>query len=101
MCHLEFPGKPRKEIESQTLHDGLPPDVRYACLYWVYHLKQGGSCIRDQDTVHVFLQQHFLHWLEALSLMGSMSQSIDFIGTLQSLVSVSSSITYTTKMTLG
>jgi hypothetical protein len=90
MCGLELPGKLRHEIDSKTLQDCLPPDVRYACQYWVHHLEQGGNRIHDQD-VHVFLQQHFLHWLEALSLMGKISQSIALTGTLQSLLAVSSS----------
>ena len=91
MCDLEFPGKLRNEIDRKTLHDCLSSDVRYACQYWVHHLEQGGRRIHDQDTVHVFLQQHFLHWLEALSLMGKISESIAMIDTLQSLVDVSSS----------
>ena len=91
MCDLESPGKLRNEIDMKTLHDCLPPDVRYACQYWVHHLKQGGRRICDQDAVHLFLQQHFLHWLEALSLMGNISESIALIDTLQSLVEVSSS----------
>ena len=91
MCDLEFPGKLRNEIDGKILHDCLSSDVQYACQYWVHHLEQGGRCIHDQDAVHVFLQQHFLHWLEALSLMGKISKGIGLIDTLQSLVAVSSS----------
>jgi NACHT domain len=90
ICDLEFPGKLRNEIDRKTLHDCLPRDVRYACQYWVHHLKESERRIRDQDAVHLFLQQHFLHWLEALSLMGDLSKSIALINTLQSLVAVSS-----------
>jgi hypothetical protein len=90
MCGLEYPGKLRNEIDGKTLHDCLPPDVRYACQYWIHHLKERGDRIRDEDEVHLFLKKHFLHWLEALSLMGNISQSIVLIDTLQSLVPVSS-----------
>jgi hypothetical protein len=89
ICDLEFPGKLRSEIDRKTLDNCLQPDVRYACQYWVHHLAQGGRRIRSQDTVHVFLQEHFLHWLEALSLMGKISESISMISTLQSLMTVS------------
>jgi hypothetical protein len=91
MCDPEHPGKLRNEIDRKTLHNCLPSDIGYACQYWVYHLDQGGGCIHDQDAVHLFLHQHFPHWLEALSLMGNISQSIVLIDTLQSLVEVSSS----------
>jgi hypothetical protein len=91
MCNLEFPGKFRNEIDEQILQQCLPLDLRYACRYWVHHLEHSERRIHDQDVVHVFLLQHFLHWLEALSLIGKMSESIALIGTLHSLVAVSSS----------
>jgi hypothetical protein len=45
--------------------------------------------IHDNDEVHVFLQKHFLHWLEALSLMNRIVEVIGYVGVLQSLTSVS------------
>jgi hypothetical protein len=89
ICHLEWPGKLRREINSQTIDKYLPADVRYACRYWVHHLEQSGKRVYDQNVVHVFLQEHFLYWLEALSLIGKLSEAIVMIGTLQSLVTVS------------
>lgn len=89
ICHLESPGKLRREIDGQTMDKCLPADLRYACRYWVDHLEQSGKRIRDQDAVHIFLQEHFLHWVEALGLIGKISESIALIGTLQSLVTVS------------
>jgi hypothetical protein len=88
ICHLESPGTLRREIHSQTIDDCLLGDVRYACRYWVHHLEQSGRRIRDQDSVHMFLQEHFLHWLEALSLIGVISESTALIGTLKSLIAV-------------
>jgi hypothetical protein len=38
--------------------------------------------------VYTFLQQHFLHWLEALSLIGKICESNVLIGILQSLTAV-------------
>lgn len=90
ICSLETPGKLRTEINCQVINDNLSADVRYACRYWVHHLEQSKSRIRDQSRVHSFLQKHFLHWLEALSLMGKASESIGLIGTLQSVTAVSS-----------
>jgi hypothetical protein len=54
-------------------------------------LKESHKKTRDRDQVHEFLEVHFLHWLEALSLMGRISESIGFIDELQSIVDVSHS----------
>ena len=35
--------------------------------------------LHDNGQIHVFLRKHFLHWLEALSLMGKMSEGIIMI----------------------
>src|SRR5436309_7503569 len=86
ICRLDFPGKLRREIDSKTTNKSLPADVRYACRYWIHHLEQSKTRINDQSEVYNFLQKHFLHWLEALSLIGVISESVTLIGTLQSLI---------------
>jgi len=84
MCNLDTPGT---EIDVRTI-DCLPADVRYACRYWVYHFEQSKHCIYHQARVHGFLQAHFLHWLEALSLMGKISEGVLMMRRLQSMVDV-------------
>ncbi|KAI0977457.1 vegetative incompatibility protein HET-E-1 [Xylaria arbuscula] len=86
MCQIRWPGTARTSIDPQTISDKLPPDVQYACQYWVYHVQQAGDLIVDNDQVHCFLQHYFLHWLEALSLMEKASESLQNIGILQSLL---------------
>ena len=93
MCDLKTPGKLRKEIDEETLHNCLPTYVRYACQYWVHHLEESEIRVGDQDAVYVFLHEHFLHWLEGLALIGKISESIALIGILQSLVAVKSHCT--------
>ena len=90
LCKLEYPGKPRREIDSTTIDDRLSPAFQYACQYWIQHVRHGKVEIHDQDDVHIFLQKHFLHWLEALSLMNRLAEVIQQIRILQSVVSVSS-----------
>ena len=89
ICSLESPGMLRTEINPQTIEKYLPVDGRYACRYWVHHLEQSGERIHDGDSVHAFLQKHLLHWLEALSLMGNISDSINLVNILRSLADVS------------
>ncbi|KAI0804240.1 hypothetical protein GGR55DRAFT_659124 [Xylaria sp. FL0064] len=91
MCEMKWPGTLYASIDSQTICNKLPPEVQYACQYWVYHVQQARSCLLDDDQVHYFLQQHFLHWLEALSLMGRVLESLPNIRILQSLLQSESS----------
>lgn len=88
ICSLQRPGMSRMEIESRTIDKCLPAEAQYACRYWVHHLQQSSYAIHDMDHVHVFLQQHLLHWLESLSILGKIAESISLITTLQSLVAV-------------
>ena len=88
ICGLQSPGISRAAIDPQTIDGRLPAEIQYACLYWVSHIQQGMKRVRDNDQVHDFLTRHFLHWIEALSLMGRASESIGIIKTLQALVEV-------------
>lgn len=90
VCRLGAPGIDRSDIDSRLVDDCLPPAVQYACLYWVHHL-QAADAPNDADgyqPVLEFLECHFLHWLEALSLMGRIWEVIHLVKTLQSLFSV-------------
>lgn len=77
--------------ESNKIEACLPPEVRYACLYWVQHLQKGcsRSQIHDNGEVHQFLQAHVLHWLEALGWVGKTSEGIQAILSLEAYVPVS------------
>ncbi|KAL6161193.1 hypothetical protein ACJQWK_08462 [Exserohilum turcicum] len=61
MCGLLGPGVLRSEVDEQTVATRLPPDLQYACRYWVNHLKQSGQGIVDGDATHLFLRKHLLH----------------------------------------
>ncbi|KAI9834042.1 MAG: hypothetical protein M1819_003327 [Sarea resinae] len=91
ICNLHGPGTLRSEIDSQSVDINLPAPVKYACRYWVYHLEKSKCCIHDSDQVHVFLYEHLLHWLEALSLLGDVSQSIRMITALLSILNAEKS----------
>jgi hypothetical protein len=90
MCNLTYPGQPRQGLAPAMVQARLPSAVQYACRYWTHHAQHSGIQICDDDDVHNFLQKHFLHWLEALSLLDRLAEAIEYVKTLQSLVSVSS-----------
>ncbi|RMZ88459.1 hypothetical protein DV736_g4311, partial [Chaetothyriales sp. CBS 134916] len=91
ICQLQHPGVRREHIDETTVIKHIPPYLQYACRYWVYHLQHSGCKIRDDNVVAEFLRQHFLHWLESLSLMGKISESVNLVVTLKSLVGAGNS----------
>ena len=87
ICCLEAPGVLVTNIENSQVEKYLPAELQYACLYWVEHLKRSGAQLYDQ--VYQFLQDHLLHWLEALGWIGKTSEGILAIITLESIALVS------------
>ena len=83
ICSLQKPGISLSQVDRQLIDKCLPPEVKYACLYWVYHLELAENSIQDSDLVYIFLQTHFLHWLEALCLLGKIQDSISMIDVLR------------------
>ena len=88
ICNLPSLGTHRNEIDNRTANKNLPPELRYACRYWVSHLQRSKRNVYDDDQVHKFLQKYALYWLEAMSLMGEASESINVISKLQSYLDV-------------
>ncbi|KAJ5774917.1 WD-repeat protein [Penicillium paradoxum] len=77
ICNLENYATPKVDIDSESIHQNLLPQVRYSCRYWVHHLV---NCTDIHDLVHDvhwFLQTHFLHWVEAMSLLGFAFEVVD------------------------
>lgn len=92
ICGIQEPGTRLSSIAPSHIDEKLSPEVQYACQFWPHHLVQATVAISDEDEVHKFITTHFLHWLEALSLIGRLSESIQAIRTLQPLVKVSLSM---------
>ncbi|KAL8290966.1 hypothetical protein RB600_006441 [Gaeumannomyces tritici] len=86
ICDLRYPGTLRSEISPLTINVALPPEVKYACRYWVHHYQEGTRQIRDGDPVHDFLTSRLLYWLEALGIMGRIPESIGMVDDLLSLL---------------
>jgi hypothetical protein len=89
ICGMTTPGALVTDVKSSRVDECLPPEVQYACVYWIQHLQRSGDQLYDNGQVHQFLQEHFLHWVEALSLTGKMSQGAILVRTLESMVTVS------------
>ncbi|KAL7899344.1 vegetative incompatibility protein HET-E-1, partial [Trichoderma sp. TUCIM 5745] len=86
ICNLRAPGTLRSEIDQENIKTHLPPEIQYACLYWVHHLKESGGTISDRDQVYEFLIRHLLHWIEALSLLGRVLESVGMLDSLLGII---------------
>ena len=89
ICGQELPGILVADVEGSQMEQCLPPEVRYACLYWIQHLQKSEAQLCDNDEVHIFLQAHLLHWLEALGWMQNISEGVLAIASLESIALVS------------
>jgi hypothetical protein len=88
ICKVRFPGMLAAEVEGTRIEQCLPPEVQYACVYWIQHLQESSTQLYDNDKVHQFLQVHLLHWLEALGWIGKTSEGIQAILSLEAHVPV-------------
>jgi len=88
ICDLWGPGVLITEIPNDTIQKSVPLYVQYACRYWLDHWRLWNP-LEDIKTIRQFLEQHFLHWLERLSLIGEVSNGAHMIITLEEILSVS------------
>lgn len=92
--NLSHPGYPIDRVK-QPEPDPLAV-VSYACLYWVDHLEMCAHqfCVSMSDdftesgAIEAFLRNNYLHWLEAISLMKSMSEGTASVLKLERLIEV-------------
>jgi WD40 repeat protein len=83
ICELSTSKVRRTEVEAQSIKKHLSLELQYASRYWVYHLARCKELITEADDVLGFLQTHFLHWLEAMCLLGLASEVVANIDLLQ------------------
>jgi hypothetical protein len=91
---LCLPGSSINSIQVPN-PDPLAP-LRYPCIYWVNHLQEAcrssvlyQSDLKDDGAIYQFLENYFLYWLEALSLIREISMGILIIYSLESYILVS------------
>lgn len=89
ICGLPSDGTERAEMDGQNIDHCLPPELQYACRYWASHLVQCTDLNHVMNDAILFLQRHFLHWLEAMSLLCFRVRSVGILDRLQAINSVS------------
>ncbi|KAK6347227.1 hypothetical protein TWF696_007300 [Orbilia brochopaga] len=82
-------------------HLNMIQHLSYACLYWVSHLESMEIVEADESQVFEFLQEHFLHWLEALILLKYSFHMVPLVMALEALIKVCAHHTYLIILSLG
>jgi WD40 repeat protein len=86
ICNLPSDGIHRSEIDMQSINYHLPPELQYACRYWTEHLVQSQDPTSALVKAFSVLRVHLLHWLEAMSILGLISEAVRRITTLQPII---------------
>ncbi|RKK66079.1 hypothetical protein BFJ69_g15728, partial [Fusarium oxysporum] len=82
ICGLSFPGMFRSTVDFGQLEKSMPSQLQYACMHWTYHQTEGDPELSDGNEAYDFLTTHFLHWLEAMSLLGRVKECLDALRSL-------------------
>ncbi|KAB8210544.1 hypothetical protein BDV34DRAFT_209547 [Aspergillus parasiticus] len=85
ICYLEDPGTHITDIKPSVVHEFLPEQVQYACSHWVDHLQQSDIVASDDTVLYDFLRTHFVHWLEAMAVMGRIPTAVMVLNNLTTL----------------
>lgn len=89
ICGLTSDGTLRLEIDPHIVSNCLPSELQYSCRFWAQHLMQS----RDRNILiqdaFIFLKEHFLHWMEAMSILGHVSEIVSIVDLLQTMTLVS------------
>jgi len=89
LCNLREPGVLVGNIPEHKIQQYIPAHIRYACHYWFHHFQLGNPIQADMVRILRFLEQDFLHWLEAIGLIREVSNGVLIVGGLEVTLRVS------------
>ncbi|KAL2885880.1 Vegetative incompatibility protein HET-E-1 [Ceratocystis lukuohia] len=70
------------EVTTTPNPDPLAP-IRYSCIFWVDHLHESLALFSGNDKLLEFFKEKYLQWLEALSLLHSISAGVKALRNLE------------------
>jgi hypothetical protein len=88
ICGVKRLDIPIEHIEAEHKLHRIPPELQYACMYWLQHYQQSETRFIDDDSVHNFVKEHFLHWLEVMYILGKNSNVPAAVRLYESLLEV-------------
>ena len=91
ICRLNNSTLLNNEISDvvSRLDSYVPEELSYSCQYWAHHVPHVSN--HDPDVLHLlqrFCNEHALHWMEAMSLLGRAKEVIQAFRFLQSWLQV-------------
>ncbi|KAJ5194740.1 NACHT and WD40 domain protein [Penicillium cinerascens] len=86
ICNLKSTCTHRADIDPQHLRQYLPPELEYSCRYWAHHLENSNISPFEWEDILCFLQAHFLHWVEATSLLGFVSEVVGMLNAIKAVL---------------
>lgn len=90
ICNVVAPGILASSISAVEVGTHISAELQYASRFRVYHLHESLPSALDIRSIWRFLSSRFLQWLEALSWMGRLRESLVMIESLLSTLSVRS-----------
>lgn len=96
MYGLMHPGYSIDIVEQHRPDPDPLAAARYPCVYWIDHLKDCSRQVRSEfagdfaegGAIDVFFRKKYLNWLEAMSLLRSVSKGVASILKLEHLIEV-------------
>ncbi|KAI1172065.1 hypothetical protein F4777DRAFT_582348 [Nemania sp. FL0916] len=92
ICSIKDPGTEMQQVDVEKINSFITIHTRYACRYWIYHLKELDPIQRqeiglsDHGAIHKFLENHLLHWLEVLCWLGKVFEGLHVIQMLGGMI---------------
>ncbi|OJJ99921.1 hypothetical protein ASPACDRAFT_52471 [Aspergillus aculeatus ATCC 16872] len=77
ICSLGDFGEQANQAHRVPVSEFISPELEYSCRYWIYHIKEGEGLASRTQEVLLYLRNHFLHWLEAMSVLGRMGECVE------------------------
>ncbi|KAA8641512.1 uncharacterized protein ATNIH1004_011648 [Aspergillus tanneri] len=62
ICNLSSDGTQRSEIDPQCIERHLPPELRYACRYWVEHLSLCQNPFTENSVTREIFKNQLTNW---------------------------------------
>ncbi|RDW64443.1 uncharacterized protein DSM5745_09854 [Aspergillus mulundensis] len=91
VCRLATPDADPQTLSKDFVALHIPPEVQYACKYWIFHAEQllpqaMDRAVSDSGPVHQFLTNTAIYWLEAMSLLRMVPHAVTSLVALRALV---------------
>lgn len=91
ICGLSNPAADRHhEITARTISRCMPIQLQYSCRYWAHHVMKSQNLTKHLRDAHHFLEKYFLYWVEAMTILGFLSEVTETLRKLQSITTVRS-----------